>query len=83
VALVVAELELDLALEHEIELLLALVEVAVGLVGGRQDDRVDAEGGDAERRADLAEARALAEIRQGGDGPAIALYRVLWHRAAY
>ena len=61
---------------QEVELLLLLVEVAAGLVGGRDDDRVDAEGGHAEALADLAEAVALAEVGEVGDGVAVALARL-------
>ena len=35
------------------------------LVAGRQHERVHAEGGDAERLADLAEARPVAELVEG------------------
>ena len=70
------KLDLDLAAVEEVELLLLVVVVAAGLVGGRQDDRVDAEGGHAELLADLAEARALAEVGEVGDGVAVALVAV-------
>jgi hypothetical protein len=67
----VAELELDPAAQHDVELLLALVEVGPGLVARRQHDRVGAERGDTERRADLAEAGALPEPVDAGDGVAV------------
>ena len=41
-------------------------------VAGREDDRVDAEGGHAELLADLAEARPLAHLVEVADGPAVA-----------
>ena len=56
----------------EVELLLALVQVAPGRVARRQHDRVDAERRDAELLADLAEARALAHPVEAADGPAVA-----------
>src|SRR6185503_5086613 len=43
-----------------------------GRVAGRHDDRVHAEGRDAERVADLAEARALAHVVQVPGRPAVA-----------
>src|SRR6476620_2158171 len=51
----VVEDDRDRAAVAEVELLLLLVQMAAGLVGGRDDDAVDAEGSDAERLADLAE----------------------------
>src|SRR6478736_6439897 len=58
----VVEDDRDPAAVAEVELLLLLVQVAAGLVGGRDDDPVDSEGSDAERLADLAEAVALAHV---------------------
>jgi hypothetical protein len=57
----------------EVELLLLVVEVAAGLVGGRDDDRVDAERVDPEYLADLAKAEALAHLGEVRDGVAVAL----------
>ena len=68
----VAELDRDPPGVDEVELLLLVVEVVVGGVAGRQDDRVDAEGGHPQRRADLAEAGPLPEVVEVGGGPAVA-----------
>src|SRR6185503_10622839 len=57
----VAELELDVPAMDEIGLFLFVVEVDAGLVVRRHDDRVDAEGGHADRTPDLAEAGALPD----------------------
>src|SRR5882757_5958248 len=51
----------------EVELVLLVVVVLEALVAGRVDDRVHAEGGDAEGAADLAEAVAVAELVEGGE----------------
>ncbi len=79
--LLAAEVELDLALEHQVQLLLALVVVRVGRVAGRQHDRVDAERRHAQRVADLAEAGARAQPVDAADRPAAAVFGV--HRRAY
>ena len=55
------DLERGRAAVDEVELVLRVVVVLGPVVVGREDDRVDAEGGDAERRANLAKAVALAE----------------------
>ena len=68
----VAELHLDAPRVQEVDLLLALVEVAAGLDAGRQHDRVHAERRHAQRRADLAKPGSVAEPVEGGDGPAVA-----------
>src|ERR1700761_2847950 len=62
----VAEPELDLAPVHEVRLLLLVVVVDPGHVPGWQDDGVDAERGDAERTADLAEPRPVTDLVQAG-----------------
>src|SRR4029077_8189937 len=67
----VAELELDAATVHEIELLLLLVQVVAGLIAGRDDDRVGSERGHAQALADLAEPVALAEVVETRDGVAV------------
>jgi pyridinium-3,5-bisthiocarboxylic acid mononucleotide nickel chelatase len=72
VLVVVVERELDLAAVDEVELLLALVQVAAGDVAGRDHDRVDAERGHPELLADLAEARPFSHPVQAADGPAVA-----------
>jgi hypothetical protein len=46
----------------EVELVLVVVVVVRPFVAGREDERVDAEGGDTERLANLAEPVALAEL---------------------
>ena len=46
----------------EVQLVLFVVVVSGAFVVGREDERVDAERGDAERLADLAKAVALAEL---------------------
>ena len=46
----------------EVQLVLRVVVVEEALHPGRVDDRVDAEGGDAERRPHLAEAVTVAEL---------------------
>src|SRR5262249_51880762 len=51
----------------EVELVLRVVEVVDTLGAGRHHDRVDAERRHAERRADLAEAVALAELVEGAE----------------
>src|SRR3954452_5184940 len=83
----VTELDRDVAAVEEVELLLLVVEVAAGREGGRQDDRVDAEGGDAQPLADLAEARPIAEVAEICDGVAVAfrhlLCRLAHGRGAY
>src|SRR5215218_7942887 len=60
----VAELHLHASRVDEVQLLLLVVEVRPGLDPGRQDDRVHAERLDGELLADLAEARALPEVRK-------------------
>jgi hypothetical protein len=52
----------DAAAVDEVELVLEIVVVVEALEVRRVDDRVDAERGDAERRADLPEAGPLAEL---------------------
>src|SRR4051812_1063061 len=79
----VAEGELDFAAVDEVELLLLVVEVAAGLIGRRQHDRVDAEGGDPQLLADLAEAGALAEAVEVGDGVALTFGHVRVGRVAH
>ena len=79
--LLAAEIELDLTVDDEVELLLALVVVRVGLPVGRQHDRVHAELGHAQRAADLAEARPFAETVDGCNRPPAALFGT--HRTAY
>jgi hypothetical protein len=49
---------------HEVELVLRVVIMREALVARRIDDGVHAEGGDPERRADLAKAVAVAELVQ-------------------
>ena len=61
----------------EVELLLALVHVGAGLDPGRQDDRVDAELGDAKVTADLAESVTFAEAVEARDRVSGALDRLL------
>src|SRR5215203_3211670 len=68
----VVEAEGDPAAVAEVELLLLLVVVATGLVGGRDHDRVDAEGVDPEDLADLAKAVTLAHLGEVRDGVAVA-----------
>jgi hypothetical protein len=63
--------ELDLAVEHHVELLLALVVVRLAGVAAGHHDRVDAELLHAEGGADLAEAGALAEVADGRRRPAV------------
>ena len=75
----VAELDLDRAPVHEVELLLGVVVVAPGLVAGREGDGVDAEGVDSERPADLPEAVALAHLVDVPDRIAVALDHALAH----
>ena len=75
-ALAVAERELDRAAVHEVELLLALVQVPAGRVARRDDDGVDAERGDAELLAHLAEAGPLAHAVEAADRPAVARGRL-------
>ena len=70
--LVVAQRERDPARVDEVELLLALVEVAPAAVAGRHHDRVHAEGRHAELLAHLAEAPALAHRVDPARGPAVA-----------
>jgi len=55
------DLEPRLSLVDEVELVLGVVVVVRALVLGREDDRVDAKGVDAERLPDLAEAVAVTE----------------------
>jgi len=66
------QLELDGAGVDEVELLLLVVQVAPGRVARRQDEGVDAERGDPERAADLAEAGAVAERVEMSDRPSLA-----------
>ncbi len=54
----------------EVQLVLRVVVVEEARVTGREDGRVDAERGHAERLADLAEARALAELVERREGVA-------------
>src|SRR5712691_13417152 len=54
----------------EVQLVLLVVVVLEALVARRVDDRVHAEGGDAERAADLAEAVTVAELVEGGEARA-------------
>ena len=61
----VAELDLDPPRVHEVELLLALVQVKAGLDPGRQDDRVDAELGHAELACGSCETRNRRRGRRG------------------
>ncbi len=68
----VAELHLDRAAMDEVQLLLGVVVVKARLDAGRQDDRVDAEGGHAEALADLAKAGPVAQVVEVGDGVAVA-----------
>jgi len=56
----------------EVELLLLVVVVPAALVAGGHDDGVDAEGGDVEGAADLAEAVAVAHGVEVGGGVAVA-----------
>ena len=71
--MVVVELDLDLAGDDDVELLLALVEVEAALDAGRENDRVDAELGHAEAGADLAEAGLGAERVDRSDRVALAV----------
>src|SRR5262249_3687315 len=57
-----ADLEEGRALVDEVELVLLVVIVLEALESGREHDRVDAEGTDAERAPYLSEAVALAEL---------------------
>ena len=59
------DLDLDAPAVDEVQLVLRVVEVVGALVLGRVDGRVDAERRDAERRADLPEAGAVAELVEG------------------
>src|SRR5437868_710094 len=67
----VAGLALDLdahrAAVDEVELVLRVVVMGEPFVARRVDERVDAERGDAERLADLAEAGPVAELVEGGE----------------
>src|SRR5262249_20874631 len=65
-------LDLDASRVQEVDLLLALVEVAPRLDAGREHDRVHPERVDAEGGPDLAKARTVAEVLQVRDGPAVA-----------
>src|SRR4029077_7701431 len=69
----VAELHLDRAAVHEVQLLLDVVKVKARFDAGRQDDRVDAERRHAQALADLAEAGAIAEVVEVADRIALAL----------
>ena len=60
--LVAVELEGRRAAMYEVQLVLFVVVVSGAVVVGREDERIDAECGDAERLADLAKAVALAEL---------------------
>ena len=64
----------------EVELLLLVVEVAAGLVSGRQGDRVDAERGHAERAADLPEPVLVAHLVDVPDRVSVALDDLVSHR---
>ena len=75
----VTEGELDLAAVHEVQLLLAVVEVAARLVALGQHDRVDAELGHPQRAPHFAETRSVAEVVDGRDGPAVAAGEILPH----
>ncbi len=75
-ALPVAELDLDAAAVDEVELLLALVHVGAGVDPEGMDDRVDAELGDAEVLADLAESGTFAEAVEVRDRVPCALDRL-------
>src|SRR3989442_2148232 len=66
-ALLAVDLEARRPLVDEVELVLRVVVVQEALEAGRHHDRVHAERGYAERRADLAEAVALAELVQAGE----------------
>src|SRR5436309_415591 len=55
-------LDLRTAAVHEVELVLGVVVVTEALHARREDDRVDAERGYAERSPDAAKAVALAQI---------------------
>ena len=61
-ALLAVDLEARRAAVHEVELVLQVVVVEEALLPRWVDDRVDAERGHPERRADLPEAVALAEL---------------------
>ena len=76
----VAELDLDRPAVTEVELLLLVVEVAAGLISGRQGDRVHAESGYAERAADLAEPVLLAHLVDVPDRVSVALEDLVSHR---
>src|SRR6185503_16757453 len=71
---VVVQADLDPPAVDEVELLLLVVEVAAGLEPRRELDRVDAERSDAQLAAELAEAGALAERLDVGDGVAVAVH---------
>src|SRR5205085_1431499 len=60
VAGAVTELHLNAPAVHEVGLLLVLMAMRRALIAGRHADRVDAEGRDAERAADLAKAVLVA-----------------------
>ena len=60
--LLAVHLEARRAAVDEVELVLRVVVVEEPLVPGWIDERVDAERGDAERRPDLPEAVALAQL---------------------
>ena len=74
-ARLVTDLDARRARVDEVELVLLVVVMVEALVSGRHDDRVDAEGLDAERLADLAKAVALAELVERPERV------VLWHAA--
>src|SRR4051812_7883123 len=68
----VAELELDLALMHEVELLLLFVEVPSAGNAGWHHDRVHPERRHAKFLADLPESRTVADCIQRADGVTVA-----------
>src|SRR5215218_6088631 len=70
----VVQADLDAAAVDEVELLLLLVEVAPGLEGRRQLDRVHAERGHAELAPHLPEPRPLGERIDIRHGVAVALH---------
>src|SRR5262249_12930849 len=74
----VVEREHGGAAVDEVELVLCVVEVVRPFVVGRKHERVDAECGDAKRRANLAKAVALAQRVEGGDRVAKGQLLTLW-----